>query len=74
MVVKLTFDDNRDIQVETWDISDGGIGIHIPNHQDVVWTIGTQVHAQVQGLPIEGPILPMKVVRISDDRIGLKML
>lgn len=72
--VRLTFEDGHSVDVDTWDISDGGIGIHFPSDQGVAWSIGLAVNAQVQGLPVEGPVIPMKVVRIQPDRIGLAMI
>jgi c-di-GMP-binding flagellar brake protein YcgR len=72
--VKLTFEDGNSIKVETWDISDGGIGIYLPPGSNTVWRAGLKLKAQVQGLPIEGPVIPMSVVRITEQRIGLKMI
>jgi hypothetical protein len=40
----------------------------------MLWAIGMSVKAQVQGLPVQGPEIPMKVVRIEQDRVGLKMI
>lgn len=71
--VLLTFENGQTLKVDTWDISDGGIGIHFPTDHDIAWVEGLTLSAQVQGLPIEGPVLPMKVARITDDRIGLKL-
>lgn len=70
--VLLTLNKTTSITVQTWDISDGGMGIQIPNHAEVIWTLGMPAIAQVQGLPEAGPKIAMKVVRITDDRIGLK--
>lgn len=72
--VKLSFEDGHTIVVETWDISDGGIGIYPPDRSQIVWRQGLTLKAQVQGLPVEGPVIPMSVVRVSEQRIGLRML
>ena len=74
LMVQATLEDGQQIKVDTWDISDGGIGIHINNHVDLHWEIGMEVKAKVLGLPIEGPELPMRVVRITDDRIGMQLI
>jgi c-di-GMP-binding flagellar brake protein YcgR len=74
LTVALTLDNGEKFIAETWDISDGGIGIHFSDKHNIVWSTGMPVKAQVQGLPIEGPELPMKVVRIEQDRIGLKLI
>ncbi len=74
LTVLVTFTDGHSLEVETWDISDGGIGIHFQKDQREIWSINTKVVAQVKGLPVEGPKLPMKVVRITPDIIGLAMV
>ena len=73
LTVVVTFPDGHQLDVQTWDISDGGIGIHFPKDQREIWSLNVKVIAQVKGLPIEGPKLPMRVVRIMPDRIGLAM-
>ncbi|WP_196157995.1 PilZ domain-containing protein [Reinekea sp. G2M2-21] len=74
LTVNLTLSDGRNVEVETWDISDGGIGIQFPADKTVVWTINQPVIAKVKGLPVQGPEIPMKVVRIADNGIGLAMV
>jgi len=74
LTVQLTFDDGHVLQVETWDISDGGIGIQFPKDARISWTLGLHVKTKVLGLPIEGPELSMRVTRIMEDRIGLQLL
>jgi len=73
MKVNLTFSDGDRITVETWDISEGGIGIHIPPQPTKLLTLNMLVKTQVIGLPIEGPILTMRIVQVSDTRVGLEM-
>lgn len=56
----------------TGDVSDGGIfllddGRSLPE-------VGTELHVQVQGMPIEAPIVRMRVVRRVPEGIGLMFL
>lgn len=74
MVVQLTLDRGQSLQVETRDISNGGIGILRPTTPSTAWCVGMKVQAKVVGLPIEGPELTLCVVNISAARIGLKIL
>ncbi|WP_273285618.1 PilZ domain-containing protein [Reinekea forsetii] len=74
MVVQLTLDQGQGLQVETRDISNGGIGIHRPTTPVTDWCVGMKVQARIVGLPIEGPELTLSVVNISAARIGLKIL
>lgn len=73
MQVKLTLKDGQSLVVDSWDISDGGLGVHLPNQTTIHWHVGMAMTGQVIGLPIPGPELPMTVVRITDDRIGLRL-
>ena len=73
LVVNLAFEDGQEVEVETWDISDGGIGIQLPLKSHISWRTDMSVVARVKGLPVEGPELALKVVFISDDRIGLQI-
>ena len=73
MAVQFTFAQGHGLQVETWDISDGGIGIHLPETSDTVWALGMKVRAKVIGLPIEGPELQLTVTNITRQRIGLRL-
>jgi hypothetical protein len=74
MVMQMTLHEGQGLQVETWDISNGGIAIHRPGTPDTDWWLGMKVQAKVIGLPIEGPELTLLVVNISAARIGLKIL
>jgi len=75
MVVQVTFDQGHGLQVETWDVSDGGIGIQLPETSVANrFFLGMSVQAKVIGLPVEGPELTLTVVSITDQRIGLKIL
>ncbi len=74
MTVQFTFDQGDDLTVETWDISNGGMGIQLPETSDAVWVLGMNVKAKVIGLPVEGPEINLRVVNITDQRIGLEIL
>ncbi len=74
LALRVTFEDGTCITVKTWDISDGGLGIHLPDESDTPWSIGMKVKSKVMGLPFDSPELEMQVVRITDDKIGLKNL
>lgn len=55
----------------TRDISDGGIFIVVEEEAFDV-TLGDQVQVQVQGLPVEAPVLEMVIVRKTADGYGLQ--
>ncbi|MEJ2042934.1 MAG: PilZ domain-containing protein [Reinekea sp.] len=74
LTVSITFENGTTVNVETWDISDGGIGVLLPEQSDISWSVGDTVIAQVQGLPAESPKLPMEIVRIGDHGVGLKII
>ncbi|MDY6828329.1 MAG: PilZ domain-containing protein [Pseudomonadota bacterium] len=54
------------------DLSDGGIFVETPDGLSLA--VGEQVAVQVQGLPVEAPVQPMRVVRISPKGIGLQFI
>ncbi|QEY60218.1 PilZ domain-containing protein [Pseudomonas sp. C27(2019)] len=59
-----------EIFATTEDLSDEGVLI---NHPDIIkLKIGDIVSGQVQGLPIEAPILQMEVVRTTTTGVGLR--
>jgi len=59
--------------VTTRDISDTGVYILLDQAQDLL-SIGEQVSGQVQGLPMEAPILQLEVVRVESLGVGLRFL
>ncbi|EAR08016.1 PilZ domain-containing protein [Reinekea blandensis] len=73
LTVELTFPNGDSLAVETWDISDGGIGINLPLQTTHEWQEGQMLSAQVKGLPMPAPKVSAEVVRVSDTRIGLKL-
>lgn len=56
--------------VTTRDISDSGVFVVVDDAQRLL-QIGEVVSGQVQGLPIEAPIVQMKVVRFEPSGVGL---
>ncbi len=59
--------------VTTRDISDTGVYVLLDQAQDLL-TIGERVSGQVQGLPMEAPILQLEVVRVEMLGVGLRFL
>lgn len=72
--LRVTFSDGSILETETWDISDGGIGINLPEDSLKRWEVGTFVKTKVIGLPFDSPELTMEVVRIVQDRVGLRLV
>jgi hypothetical protein len=60
-----------ELQVMTRDISDSGVFVIIDDAQSLL-KIGEVVTGQVQGLPMEAPILQMEVVRFEPSGVGLR--
>lgn len=56
----------------TQDMSEGGIFVLHDTQAGPPLKVGERVKGQVQGMPIEAPIVDMDVVRIAPDGIGLK--
>ncbi|UUY09449.1 PilZ domain-containing protein [Pseudomonas sp. J452] len=56
--------------VTTRDISDSGVFVVIDDAQRLL-QIGEQVSGQVQGLPIEAPVVQMEVVRFEPSGVAL---
>lgn len=61
-----------EMQVMTRDISDSGVFVIIDDEQRSLLQIGEVVTGQVQGLPMEAPILQMEVVRFEPGGVGLR--
>lgn len=57
--------------VSTRDISDSGVFVVIDEAQDQL-QLGEIVTGQVQGMPIEAPIVEMEVVRFEASGMGLR--
>lgn len=59
--------------VTTRDISDTGVYVLLDQAHDLL-VIGERVSGQVQGLPMEAPILQLEVVRVELLGVGLRFL
>ncbi|SEC84785.1 PilZ domain-containing protein [Pseudomonas anguilliseptica] len=62
-----------ELLVTTRDISECGVYVLIDQAQDVL-AMGEQVQGQVQGLPMEAPILMLEVVRVEALGVGLRFV
>ncbi len=69
--VKVETERGDSIILSTRDISDGGVFIAVENNE-IVLEIGDSVTVQAQDLPIEAPVLQMKVVRQTAEGYGLQ--
>lgn len=56
----------------TRDISDSGVYVLL--EQSGLLAVGDRVRGQVQGLPMEAPILLMEVVRVEPMGVGLRFV
>nr|WP_298164481.1 PilZ domain-containing protein [uncultured Pseudomonas sp.] len=62
-----------ELLVSTRDISDCGVYVLMDQGADLL-TLGEQVTGQVQGLPMEAPILQLEVVRVEPMGVGLRFV
>ncbi|MDG9929104.1 MULTISPECIES: PilZ domain-containing protein [unclassified Pseudomonas] len=58
------------MMVTTRDISESGVFVVIDDAQSLL-QIGEIVSGQVQGLPVEAPVVQMQVVRFEPSGVGL---
>ncbi|MDH0897406.1 MULTISPECIES: PilZ domain-containing protein [Pseudomonas] len=58
------------MMVTTRDISESGVFVVIDDAQSLL-QIGEVVSGQVQGLPVEAPVVQMQVVRFEPSGVGL---
>ena len=68
--VKFTHNSVGSVLLESGDISDGGVFVFNGDIQPP--PVGEKVTLQMTGLPMEAPIVPMKVVRHTKDGMGLQ--
>lgn len=73
--VKLKLDHplHGEMMVTTRDISDCGVYILLDQAHSLL-KVGEQVQGQVQGLPMEAPILRMEVIRVETLGVGLRFI
>lgn len=62
-----------ELMVTTRDISECGVYVLMDQAQNVL-AMGEQVQGQVQGLPMEAPILTLEVVRVEALGVGLRFV
>ncbi|MHA6491781.1 PilZ domain-containing protein [Pseudomonas borbori] len=62
-----------ELMVTTRDISDCGVYVLMDQGQDLL-TMGERLAGQVQGLPMEAPILQLEVVRVEPMGVGLRFV
>jgi len=73
--VKLKLDHplHGEMLVMTRDISDCGVYVLMDQAQQLL-KVGEEMQGQVQGLPMEAPILRMRVIRVEALGVGLRFL
>lgn len=69
--VKVTHEQLGEFVFSTRDISDGGVFVVVDN-EPFTPELGDKVKVQVQGLPVEAPVLEMVVVRNTIDGFGFQ--
>lgn len=62
-----------ELMVTTRDISECGVYVLMNQAQNML-TMGEQVQGQVQGLPMEAPVLTLEVVRVEPLGVGLRFI
>ena len=68
--IKICHPSLGELLAETRDLSDGGVYVR---HAGLVGLpVGAEVTGQVQGMPIEAPVLRMQVVRVDAEGVGLR--
>lgn len=69
--VKIIHEHFGEFVFSTSDISDGGLFVAMED-DTFKPQLGDRVTVQVQGLPVPAPILDMRVVRFTEDGLGLE--
>lgn len=71
-MIKISHPSFGDVVAQTRDLSDGGVYV---KHEDLrTLQLGDTVTGQVQGMPIDAPILQMVVTRVDAEGIGLRFI
>jgi len=68
--IKIWHDSFGDMDVITRDVSDTGVFLLIQDNEQL--PIGAIVKGQIQGMPMEAPILDMEVMRLAPEGMGLR--
>lgn len=67
-MIKISHPSFGDVVAQTRDLSDGGVYV---KHGDLhALKLGDVVTGQVQGMPIEAPVLQMMVTRVDAEGVG----
>ncbi len=70
--IKLIHPTCGELIVHTGDLSDGCVYIHADGEQ--LPEVGERLQVQVQGLPVEAPLIEAKIVRADAEGIGLEFV
>ncbi len=68
--IRIWHDSIGEADVFTRDVSDSGV--FLLTQDSVTLPVGAIVRGQVQGLPMEAPILNMEVMRLAPEGMGLR--
>ncbi len=68
--IRIWHDSFGDMDVITRDVSDTGVFLLIQDTEQL--PIGAIVKGQIQGMPMEAPILDMEVMRLAPEGMGLR--
>ncbi len=68
--IKISHESFGEIEVFTRDVSDTGVFLLAQDNAQL--PIGAIVKGQVQGMPMEAPVLDMEVVRLAPEGMGLR--
>lgn len=68
--IKFTHESTGSVLLNSGDISDGGIFLF--NDDITPPALGESVTIQMTGLPVEAPIVKMKIVRLTSDGMSLQ--
>jgi len=68
--IKIWHDSFGDMDVITRDVSDTGVFLLVQDNEQL--PIGAIVKGQIQGMPMEAPILDMEVMRLAPEGMGLR--
>jgi len=74
VTIELVTKDGYRTEAKTWNISDGGTFVELTQSQKQHFNLGTQVRSQVKGLPMEAPVVMMRVVRHAPSGVGLRIM
>lgn len=68
--IRIWHDSFGEVDVLTRDVSDSGVFLLIQDTEQL--PIGAIVKGQIQGMPMEAPVLDMEVMRLAPEGVGLR--